>query len=129
VFVLIGAVTVGLAVWGALSWTLIPAGLRTTAVGTTWSEGGPPWKEVHTSGGAITVHTELYERMGGEDGLPGQPLDKDRWERTVRVGGRDVALDVPWTSWKVVLLVAGLVVTALVRLGRRWPAGDAPDPA
>ncbi len=118
---LIGVAAVGLAAWGALSWTLIPTSLRTSAVGTSWSEGGPPWKEIHTPDRAITVHTDLYERMGGEEGLRGQPLQKDRWDRTVRVGGSDVALDVPWTSWKAVLLVVGLVVVALVRLRRRLP--------
>lgn len=121
--VLIGAVAVGLSVWGALSWTLIPIGLDTTAVATTWSEGGPPWKEVHTADGAITVHTDLYEQMGGEEGLPGQALEKEPWARTVRVGGQDVPLDVPWTSWKAVLVVAVLVVAALVRLRRRPPDG------
>jgi hypothetical protein len=123
VLALIGLVAIGLAAWGALSWTLIPTDLDTTVVGTGWSEGGPPWKEAHTTDGALTVHTDLYERMGGAEGLPGQPLEKDPWARTVRVGGRDVALDVPWTSWKAVLLVAGLVVAAFVRLRRRLPAG------
>ena len=121
VLALIGVAAVGLAAWGALSWTLVPTSLRTTAVGTSWSEGGPPWKEIHTADGAITVHTDLYERMGGEEGLRGQPLDKDAWDRSLTVGGRSVALDVPWTSWKAVLLVAGLVVGALVRLRRRLP--------
>jgi hypothetical protein len=121
---LIGVAAVGLAVWGALSWTLIPTGLDTTAVDATGSEGGPPWKEVHTADGAITVHTDLYERMGGEDGLPGQALEKSPWDRTVLVGGREVPLDVPWTSWKAVLVVTGLVVVALVRLRRRLPGGS-----
>ena len=119
--VLIALVTVGLAVWGALSWTLIPPALDTAAVGTSWSEGGPPWKEVHTPDRALTVHTDLFERMGGDSGLAGQPLEKKAWSRTLRVGGREVALDVPWTSWKAVLVVAGLVVVALVRTDRRRP--------
>jgi hypothetical protein len=130
--VLLGLATVGLATWGALSWTLIPGRLDAQVVETSWSEGGPPWKEVHTEDGALTVHTDLYEDMGGEDGLPGQPLEKEAWDRTVVVGGRAVPLDVPWTSWKAVLLVAGLVVVALLRTHRRLGAdtgSDEPVPA
>jgi hypothetical protein len=124
---LIGLATVGLATWGALSWTLVPGGLDAQVVETSWSEGGPPWKEVHTEDGALTVHTDLYEDMGGEHGLPGQHLEKDPWDRTVVVGGRPVPLAVPWTSWKTVLLVAGLVVVALVRTGRRLGLASGAD--
>lgn len=107
---------------GAFQWTLIPFTVdgRVTSIG--YVDGTAADGPTHhlrrlevTGGTEFVVSQSFVENAGGESGLKGSTVHKDRWQTVLKVDGHSVALRVPGEFWRTLLallitVAAGIIV-------------------
>lgn len=117
------ALGLGLSAAARLALITVAADSRVTATAT--AEEGPEHHVLQLADGrTLTVDAELFQRMGGADGLDGARLRTSAGERTAWVDGRAVDLRFSAASWRMIAALAGLLALGLVRAVRAGRAGD-----
>lgn len=121
VTVVLAVATVVFAAWGALRWTLIPERLDATVAWSSTSKDGHPWHELVFEGGTIrTIDTELLERMGPNEQIHGQHIEKEAWSRTLVLGDRSLGLAPSPQFWRATVVIAVLAMVGVVRFVLRF---------
>ncbi len=121
--------TLGCGTAGVLPLTLIPVAIDDQVRWTTPSVDGPAIRLLflEEDRGTFPLYRDTVARLGGPDAVRGQPIHKDAWSTTVRVGDRSVALGLPGELWRFLAALGAIVVVALVRHRRRPPDREAAD--
>jgi hypothetical protein len=109
----------GIGLWGALSWSLIPQAIdgRVDAIGYHSDTGYRFWVLELDDGRSLVVDRQVVNALGPAE-MEGHTVAKDRWSTTLHVGDRTVDLRPSRAFWQVAVALVALSFLGL----RPWRA-------
>lgn len=118
---ILGLATVALGAWGALQWSLIPAGFEGRVKSVDYSsETGYQLRTLKlTDGRSWVIDGAIVDQFGGPPEMVGERAHKSAGHRDLTVGTKQVDLSVSHDAWKVTTALSGAAMVALLRNRRK----------
>ena len=123
-YILLAALMLLLGLLAGLRWGLMADSVDERVTATHWAEEGPEFKLIVLDDGRdLTIDDALMTRLTAARHLEGRHLQVSPGDSSVRLDGKEVPLRWSWSAMKMMLLLGGLAIVALVRQrqARRLP--------
>ncbi len=110
----LGAASLGVALWGAAQWSLIPQSLNGTVSEVGYqSESGYRWRTLQlTTGKTYVIDRRITDQFEDWQAMDGERITKPAGGRTVQVGTETANLALSVEFWKVFLTMGAVAVVA-----------------